>query len=282
MKQNAYSMRIKGALVHIFLVGAFLLCIYTIASLRSGRAIGPYRLLPGFVRYAAKMPHSRVCPDVIPVYEARLKIDPRDYDALWRLSSCYNEMGILEEAEAASREYLKKGIDYASRAVEINEGGCEGHLYLAEGLGVLLQYEGPIDRVRLVREVRREAERAATLEPSHYRTYLILGIWHRKVVGANWFEKMLAKNFLGGLPDASLEEAERLLKRSVELKPDFPKTHYELGHLYLTMGKKDQAMAEFRKVLACPIANKKDEELKEESLRLLGEEYGEEENSDSG
>jgi len=203
-------------------------------------------------------------------YKKVLEADPNDYKALWYLSSCHSELGVLlEERERESKGHILKAIEYARRAIAVKEDGFEGHLYLAEALGISLKNEGPNERVKFVREVKKEAERAVELNPDHYRGHLMLGIWHRKVYDASWVEKKLANIFLGGLPEASLVKAEEFLKRSAELKPNFPKTHYELGLVYRDTGKRELALREFEKVVTCPITNIKEEEVLDESIRQI-------------
>ena len=211
------------------------------------------------------------CFAAIPRYEEILKRNPGDYNALWNLARCYSEQAMLVDIENVSEGYLHKAIDYGRKAVSLNEKGYEGHLYLAEALGILLKYEGPVDRVRLVRAVKKEAETAIELQPRHYRAYLILGMWHRKVEGASWLEKKLADIFLGGVPKSSLKEAEKNLKKSIELKDNFPKTHYELAMVYKTLGNKKLAIEELERTLAGPFTNKKELELEAATILLLDE-----------
>ena len=94
-------------------------------------------------------------------------------------------------------------------------------------MGKLSGVEKAEAKVRLSKEIKEAAKRAIELDPSHFKAYMILGIWHRKVEDASWMEQQLAKAFFGGLPEASLSEAERNLKKSIELKADFIESHYE-------------------------------------------------------
>ena len=207
----------------------------------------------------------------IDYYKGILRDSPGDYDALWNLARLYSKKGLHEDNERRAEGYLKAAIEYAGRAIEVNGKGFEGHLYLAESLGIILQYEGPVGRVRAVRKIKREAEQAIKLNPDNYRGYLVLGMWHRLVNEATWLEKKLAAVFLGGLPKASLKEAEKNFKKSIELKPDFPKSHYELALVYMKLNKKESAVEELKKALSCPITSKKEKELEEEAIRLLRE-----------
>ncbi len=200
-------------------------------------------------------------------YEKILESDPDNYGVLWRLARCYSKWGVVERENRS--KYTPIAIDYAEKAVEADEGGFEGHLYLAESLGISLYYEGPRDKVRFIRRIKSEAQRAIEIAPEHYRPYMILGIWHRNVMEAGWLEKKLANIFLGGLPEASMEKAVKNLKKSAGLNPDFMKTHYELALAYKYLGEKELAVRELRKAVECPVTNIKEKGLKQKSRALL-------------
>lgn len=200
-------------------------------------------------------------------YEKILEENPKDYEILWRISRCYSKWGIVEKQNR--KLYIPIAIDYARRAIEVDGNRFEGHLYLAESLGTSLKYEGAKNRVRFIREIREEAEEAIKLNPDHYRAYLVLGMWHYKVSGAKWIEKKLAKLFFGGLPDAGLDEAVRNLRKSIELNPEFLKTHYELALIYVDQEKYKPAMVELEKAIDCPVTNKKERNTRNKAIALL-------------
>jgi len=61
--------------------------------------------------------------------------------------------------------------------------------------------------------------------------------------------KVLARFIYGGMPDASLEEAERDYTKAIELAPQRVIHHHELARVYAAMGKQDLARAEWEKEL---------------------------------
>ena len=200
-------------------------------------------------------------------YERILEEDPAKYETLWRLARCYNKWGIVEKKNR--RRYVPRAITYAKEAVRVSNRRFEGHLYLSESLGTSLKYESVRNKVRYIKEIKAEAERAIELGPSHYRAYLVLGMWHSNVAGANWLEKKLAKIFLGRIPEASLDEAVYNFKRSIEIKSDFLKTHYELALIYIKLNDHGSAMKELKAAIACPVANIKERNTRNKSIALL-------------
>jgi len=262
----------KKRVTIVSLLAAFLIIIASIIILKMQEEIGIEKgrlTCPMVLKEGDKFFGQLKLDEAIYVYEKILEEDPADYEVLWRLARAYAKKALLIDKEHISEKYLHKAIDYAEDAIGINDNRFEGHLYLAESLGLLLKYEGPRDRVRFIRKVKEEAERTIELNPSHYRGHLFLGILHREIKEANWLERQIAKVFFGGIPEASFEEAERSLKRSVELRPDFPRTHYELALVYIALKNKELAIEELKKEISCPVTNKKEENLRRKSILLL-------------
>ncbi|MFN2638428.1 MAG: hypothetical protein ABR585_15625, partial [Gemmatimonadaceae bacterium] len=63
-------------------------------------------------------------------YEAALKDDPKNYDALWKASRSAVDLGENERNDGKRDDYFKRGELYARRAVEANAGDAEGHFNL--------------------------------------------------------------------------------------------------------------------------------------------------------
>jgi len=194
---------------------------------------------------------------------------PVDYEILWRLARSYSMAGYLEKKKSGRRKYLAKAIDYSRKAIELDGSRFEAHLHLSESLGILSNMSPPKKKVAYSREVRTAAERAIALEPSNSKAYTVLGMWHRKAVQASWIEKSIADAFLGGLPDASLEEAVGYLIKAVELDSGLMKSHYELALVYEALNKNDLARVELNKVLECNVRHHKDEETVRNAESLL-------------
>ncbi len=201
------------------------------------------------------------------VYDRILREDPESYDTLWRMARCYTLWGIVERENRP--KYIPKAIEYAREAIAVNDRGFEGHLYLAESLGTSLKYESLGNRVRYIKEIRREAKRAIEIDPAHYKPYLILGMWYDRVAGASWVERKLASLFIGGVPEAGLDEAVKNYRRSIELNPDFLKTRYELALTYIKMKEYKLAVQELKAAVECPVTNIKEKNTRNKAIDRL-------------
>src|SRR5436309_15981357 len=60
-------------------------------------------------------------------YEAAIKEDPKNYEALWKASRSAVDLGSYERDDDKRADYFKSAELYARRAVEANPGDAEGH-----------------------------------------------------------------------------------------------------------------------------------------------------------
>ena len=241
----------------------FVLCLFLFTSCLSTFALGQ-NLAEGDKLYKEGKFFESVA-----VYEKVLEKNPGDYEVLWRLSRSYDMQANNETKKSSKKKVLEKAVDYAERAIAANEDGFEGHVYLAQSLGKSASVVSSEEKVKNTYRIRNSAQKAIELNPSHYKPYMLLGMWHRKVEAATWLEKNLAQMFFGGLPDASLREAESNLKKSLQLREDNLEVHYELALVYKKLKRKDEAVEELKKTLQCTVRNKRQEEIKEKAAKLL-------------
>lgn len=207
-------------------------------------------------------------------YKRALETDPGNYEAAWKLARAYVDVGEKLSDTKERRFYYEKGYEYASRAVEINPDGSKGHLFLSIAIGRVALDAGAKERVKLSKEVKSEVDKALALDPQDDSAWHVLGRWHRRLSTLSWIEKKFANMFLGGVPkEASMENAVDCFKKAIRLNPSHINHHLELAITYEDMGKKELAVAEYRKVMELPIKDADDENHKkeaEERLKKIG------------
>jgi adenylate cyclase len=91
-------------------------------------------------------------------------------------------------------------------------------------------------------EARRLLERSIAIDPHYARAYAALSITHVTA----WMQP-LDEDFL--VP-ATLERAHRLARKAVELDPNLPIAHANLGMVLTFQGQHEQSLAEFEKAVA--------------------------------
>jgi tetratricopeptide (TPR) repeat protein len=187
-------------------------------------------------------------------YEAAIKADPKNYEALWKAARSAVDLGEFEKNDETREKYFKTGELYARRAVEANPGDAEGHFSLARAIGRNALTQSPRGRVKYAGDVRNHALECLKINPKHAGCLHVMGMWNAEVMRLNGFTRMIAKNFLGGkvFSSASWDEAKRYMEESVASEPDRIVHHVDLAGVYRDIGDKAKARAEWQTVMKMP------------------------------
>ena len=203
-------------------------------------------------------------------YQKAVQMDSTNYEALWKLSRAYVDVGEKLKDKKQRRKHFKKAEIFARKAISVNPDGSKGHLYLSIALGRVALDAGPKERVRLSKEIKAEVDKALSLDPNDDIAWHVLGRWHRKLATLSWIEKKFANIFLGGVPkEASVKTAAECFQKAISLNPNHIHHHLELGITYEKLKMKDKAIAEYKKVLELPKSDPDDDEYKAEARKRL-------------
>lgn len=205
-------------------------------------------------------------------YERALAAEPGNYEALWKASRSALDLASGPMPSNDRRTHLfQKGERYARRAVERNPADAKGHFALARALGKSSQSRGIRAKVRAATDIRSGALECVRLDPTHSGCHHILGVWNAEVMRLSGFERMIARNFLGGraLASASWSDAQRYLERAVALAPERIVHHLELGDVYRDRGDRVAARRAYEAVLRLAVADYNDERYKAQARAAL-------------
>lgn len=138
--------------------------------------------------------------------------------------------------DAERAEMLERGLATAERAVAADANDAKARFAVFCNLGRKLEDDGAsLAGVANVKRLRQEIDRALALEPA-------------------FVDALAAKgSFLVELPSlfgGDVEEGVRLIRRAVELAPDYPPARLQLAKALLEQGEEEAALAEARVVLA--------------------------------
>jgi len=195
-------------------------------------------------------------------YQKAYDLDSTNYDACWKLSRAFVDVGETLEDDPRAEHY-NKGNLYGEKAVDLNPEGSKGHLRLSIAIGRVALDAGAKERVRLSKEVKKEVDLAIKLDPNDDIAYHVLGRWNRKLANLSWIERGFANMFLGGVPeDASEENAVTSFKKAIEINPGYINHHLELGMTYEMMDMEEEAGAEYQKCLNLPKSSSNDDKHK--------------------
>jgi len=202
------------------------------------------------------------------VYKEALSVDSTDYELLWRVSRCLCNIGDVVPKEKREKIY-EDALIYAEKAVEANPQGDWGWTWLAASYGNLALFRGGKDKVRLAMKIKDAVLKALKLNPDNHLANYIWGSYNFEATTLNWALRKFAKMLFGEVPEGTLEDAEKYIKKAVSLKPDRIQYRLELAKLYKKMGKKEEAIRELEITLNLRPQYKEDYVLLKEAEELL-------------
>lgn len=200
-------------------------------------------------------------------YEAALKADPNDFDALTKGAYAAIETGQAAPDKGQQRTFYKQAEDLARRAIQVRPNAAEGHFVLATALGRTAQTLGARDRIRYASDVRTEALEALKYDPRHAGALHVMGMWNAEVMRLSGFSRFMAKNFLGGrvFDSANWNDAQRYLEQAVQIEPQRITHRIDLAQVYLDRGEKDKAREQLDAIAAAPARELNDAKYKREA-----------------
>ena len=210
-------------------------------------------------------------PVALKHYEAALKVDSMNFDALVDAAREAADIGENNSSKDVQDSLFKRAEQYARRAVAAKPTDPEGHFELARSIGKNALTMGTRDRVKYAGVVHDEAMTALTLDPKHPGALHVMGVWNAEVMRLNGFSRFMAKNLLGGrtFGEASWDNALKYLERAVAIDPARITHHLDLAKVYKDRDMPDKAREQLEWIAKAPAAEYNDKYYKQEAASLL-------------
>lgn len=205
-------------------------------------------------------------------YLNALKADPNNYGALWKGARAYADIGKTYEKEDKDRakELYARGDSLARRAVELYPDSADAHFALALCVGRVALFEGGKTKIRLSKEVKKEADIAVELNPNHDGAYHILGRWNYNIATLSWILKSFAKVIYGGVPKgATKENAAKMFEKAIAINGNKPVHRLEYARVLSKLGRYSEAREQLQKCIELPQVQWEDPEHKAEAKEML-------------
>jgi tetratricopeptide (TPR) repeat protein len=216
------------------------ICVFYIALFCIPAALAAQAPPPGdpdaLYRNRATMASAR---DAAAIWDARLKADPANFDAAWKLARAMYWLG-GHDAEAGRRAQLEKGVEAGRKAAALEPKRPEGYFWMAADMGELAESFGLRQGLKYRGDIRDALETVLRLDPGFQQGSAdrALGRWYFKVPG-----------LFGG----SRKKSEEHLRKSLTYNPDSIASHYFLAETLFDADRDADAREELRKAAAAPI-----------------------------
>ena len=260
-----------------------LLILWGIAALGAGLAgaeTASERLQAGDAAYARFDDAAALAE-----YEQAARLEPGNFEALWKTGRAYMNVGDLvpheqKDHEAVQLKSFRTGALYIERAVKINPNDSRARFLLAAITGRQVRSMGRKQQVEAAYTIKAEIDKAIQLDPNNDLAWHALAYWHRTLAEVGGTARFFGSIIFGKIPKGSYEEAVRGFQKAIFLNPGYCNHHIELARTYLDQEKKDLALKELQAGLACPDQTSMCSHFKERARRLVDRIKGEETKSE--
>jgi Tfp pilus assembly protein PilF len=190
-------------------------------------------------------------------YLLAVQAEPTNYEALWKTARGYFDVADLMSPSEPNvgekqRKLYSDSMNYARQAIRADPKGTWGHFFLSGAWGMFVLTQGKKEQVNASKQIKAEIEKAIEYDPNNDLAYHALGRWHCRMAEIGGAQRFFGGLLYGSIPKGTFEEAEKYMKKAIELNPNYTNHHLELGRIYLDMKKPDLAKQEFEKVLELP------------------------------
>jgi len=139
-------------------------------------------------------------------------------------------------------------LEYARKAVRVAPGNSDAHVCLSIAYGKMTDFVDNKTKIEYSKVVNSEAEKALELNPKNDLALLILARWNFDMATLNPLLKGIAQALYGQLPPASKEKAMEYFRRAIAAAPQRIMHHAAYAEALESMGRTQEAKAEWLKV----------------------------------
>ena len=196
-------------------------------------------------------------------YLEAYKLDPNNYEVLWKLSKVYVDIGEHSTKER-QLEFYEKAKEFAEKAISVNPNGSMGYTRRAIALGRIALFKGVWKSIGIAKQVRADCEKAIKLDPNNSIAYYVLARTHAKLS-----EKPKLFRIPLGLAWANYETAIKYFEKAISLRPDFIMYRLDAAKTYIELEEYDKARKHLEKIFELPTLDEDDPKFRKEARELL-------------
>ena len=218
----------------------------------------PSKTVSAQIEKADQLEDSDHFAEALAILKEAEKNDQSDAEILFRISRVESELIDDLSDEAKKKAYAQDSLTYAEKAIKAAPDSSNAHLAAAIAYGKMTDFVDNRTKMEHSRVLKNEAEKAIELDPRSDDAYLILARWNFEMTELNPVLKGIAQLLYGEIPPASQEKALEDFQKAIAIAPNRIIHHFYYGQTLEKLGRKDDAKAQYEKVLALSATDKED------------------------
>ena len=200
------------------------------------------------IRKADQLDAQEQADGAIDVLKQAEKVSPNNPDVFIKLSQDYSDKIDAVKDRSEKLRYANLCLEYAKKAVHEAPDNSDAHVCLSIAYGKMTDFVDNKTKMAYSKVVKSEAEKGAELSPKNDVALLILARWNFDMATLNPILKGIAQALYGQLPPASKERAIEYFQKAIAAAPQRIINHAEYAKALESMGRRQEAKAEWLKV----------------------------------
>ncbi len=199
------------------------------------------------------------------------ELEANNFEVIWRLARAHFDFSDNSEDETVISENIYAGMDYAKRALEMDDARAESHKWYGILIARVGELEGKKQTILNSYEVKEHTLKAIELDPDDDGNYHVMGRWNYKLADLSWVERKIAGLIYAKPPKASFEVAAEYFNQAIAKASDEIRHHVWLGKTYEALDDMEAAKNSYNGALAITAENDSDRILQKEAQELLSD-----------
>lgn len=209
-------------------------------------------------------------PEALEKYKQVLLQNPVQLKALVKVAELNVSLGNRQTDKNSKRLYYETALSFANRAFMADSSQADASYAMSMASGKMTDVETENRKiVAYVKDVKKYADRALSINPNHARANYTLGKWHYEMANLSGIKKIAVKLFYGGLPEGNLDDAIRYMEKCKSLEPYFVSNYLDLAKAYKDNRRPAEAIEVLNRLIKLPTRSTDDITSKAEGTKLL-------------
>jgi tetratricopeptide (TPR) repeat protein len=205
-------------------------------------------------------------------YKQALTVEPNNMQALIRCAELSETIGGRQEDKKAKKASFEMAQAYADKALAADANSADANYVRALAASKLTETETENKKIVAdIKDTRTYVDKALAINPNHAKANYLLGKWNFDMVAMQWAKRAALKTLFGGIPTATIEDAEKYMEKARTLEQYFVLDHLELAKAYKFDNKPEKAIEVLNKLVKLPNRTADDAALKAEGKQMLSE-----------